>query len=107
MNTLLILFLLLTRYYWPTSVSTLSHGLSKHTHAAVRGDLIRVYLEADGDRHAWIRDTVTADSVVVECIPKLPCVLPSVGTRATYLGITRKDPEHGWYELHPVEAIQP
>lgn len=96
-----------TRYYWPTSVHTLASGQAKHTHAAVHGRVLRSYLEADGDRHIWVRDSVLPDSVVFECIPLLPCTAPPVGAMVTGFGITRRDPEHLWYELHPVERWGP
>lgn len=97
----------LSRYYWPTSIPTLARGLSKHTHIAVRGRVVRAYLEADGDRHIWLRDSVTADSVVAECIPKLPCLVPAAGQMVTVKGISRRDPEHSWFEIHPIEEIAP
>lgn len=96
-----------TRTYWPTSVHTLATGQAKHTHAAVRGRVIRAYLEDDGDRHIWIRDSILPDSVVFECVPLLPCTVPPIGALVTGLGITRRDPEHGWYELHPLERWGP
>lgn len=104
----LLLCLVAARYYWPTSVSTLARGLAKHTHVEVRGVVIRTRLETDGDRHIWLRDSVTTDSVLAECIPALPCAgVPPAGQRVTLRGISRRDPEHGWYELHPVEAVVP
>lgn len=97
----------LTRYYWPTPLPLLARGLAKHTHVQVRGRVMRSYLEADGDRHIWLRDSVQADSLVAECIPKLPCVAPSLGQMVTVRGISRFDPEHRWWEVHPVEEIAP
>lgn len=96
-----------SRYYWPTPIPTLARGLSKHTHVAVRGRVLRAYLEADGDRHIWLRDSVAVDSLVAECIPKLPCLVPAAGQMVTVRGISRRDPEHGWYEVHPVEELLP
>lgn len=96
-----------TRIYWPTTVSTLSHGLSKHTHVEVRGVVIRTRAEDDGDRHIWLRDLVTQDSVLGECVPKIPCLVPKAGSTVTLRGLSRRDPEHGWYEVHPIEEILP
>lgn len=104
---LALLLFALARFYWPTTVSTLARGLAKHTHVEIRGIVIRTRLEDDGDRHIWLRDLVTRDSVLGECIPKIPCVVPKDGTTVTLHGISRRDPEHGWYELHPIEEVLP
>src|SRR5690349_16244207 len=96
---------LLARFYWPTTVSVLASGTFRHTHVEVTAVVIRTRVEDDSDRHVWLRDLVTRDSVLGECIPKLPCVLPKAGTKVKMRGISRRDPEHGWYEIHPIEEI--
>lgn len=95
------------RYYWPTSVAQLARGLSRHTHVEVKGTVIRSRLETDGDRHIWLRDFIANDSVLGECVPKLACPAVRDGTVVILRGISRRDPEHGWYEVHPVEEIVP
>ena len=96
--------LLITRTYWTVSVLTLASGANKHTHVAVTGRVAYVAREADGDLH--MRLAAPDDStlfIVAECIPALPCAKPVKGTLITVYGISRKDSEHGWSEVHPVE----
>ena len=94
-----------TRYYWPATVAQLAMGTFPHTHAALTGIVLRTRLEDDGDRHIWLRDLMTSDSVLAECIPALPCPAFAAGARVTLRGITRRDPEHRWNVLHPVELF--
>jgi hypothetical protein len=106
LRTLILLFLLVQgRYYWPVTVSTIVHGLNKHTHVSVRASLYKVIRENDGDVHLWIRDPISRDSMVVECIPKLPCPSLTIGSTYDFQGITRFDNEHRWYEIHPLEQV--
>jgi len=102
---LVLLFWLLTRYYWPVSVTTMAHGNNKHTHVQVLGAVDYMRLEDDGDLHIRLRSLTMGDTsfIVAECIPKLPCRRPRIGEIVTVRGISRFDPEHGWYEVHPVE----
>jgi hypothetical protein len=94
------------RYYWPTSVEHLARGTVKHTHVQVKGRVTYTAKEADGDLHIRLSGLHTDTFVVAECIPKLPCPRPAKGTTITVLGISRFDAEHGWWEVHPVEAIK-
>ncbi len=98
---LLFLSLLQGRYYWPETVRALAHGLVGHTHVTTTGAVIKVRHELDGDTHIWIRAGL--DSLVLECIPKLPCGVVRVGQIVSPKGIYRFDYEHRWYEIHPVE----
>ena len=102
----LIALLLLQRTYWPTSVDNLASGRSAHTHVSVTGRVAYVRAETDGDMHIKLVNPATGAFIIAECIPKLPCVKPIVGTTITVLGISRKDSEHGWWEVHPVEDIK-
>ncbi len=104
---LLLLALIQGRFYWPTTVSAIVHGLNKHTHVSVRAKVIRSYRETDGDKHNWIKDITTGDSLVVECIPEIPCPTVLVGKILTFQGITRFDGEHKWQEIHPLERVIP
>lgn len=103
---------ILIRTYWACTVGQLSTGACKHTHVELKNVRAEyVASESDGDQHIRLRqvgDTVTAHFIVAECIPLLPCRRVHVGDILTSVkGITRKDSEHGWMEVHPVEALQP
>lgn len=102
---LLVVLLSLQRFYWPTPLDTLAIGHQKHTHAEVRGTVVYVRREDDGDIHIKMTNPLTGRFIIAECIPQLPCVPPKVGSVITVRGITRLDTEHGWRELHPVESI--
>jgi len=99
----LVLALLQGRYYWPETVHALAHGRVGHTHVTTTGSVIKIRHELDGDTHLWIRAGV--DSLVLECIPKLPCPAVQVGQIVAPKGIYRFDMEHKWYEIHPVEQL--
>jgi len=59
--------------------------------------------EQDGDLH--IQLTGVTGFVVAECIPRMPCDPPVVGSVITVRGISRYDGEHHWFEIQPVEQI--
>lgn len=98
------------RTYWHATVAKLATGHFAHTHAELDSVLVTyTRVEADSDYHIQLRDpkdTVASHFVVAECIPELPCRHPRVGAIVSVRGITRKDAEHGWYELHPVEWLR-
>lgn len=93
------------RRYWPVSVDSLATGRVIHTHVQVTGRVTLVRWEADGDLH--IKLVGRRGFVLCECIPSLPCRVPTVGERITVRGISRRDLAHGWQELHPVEWLSP
>ncbi len=93
------------RRYWPVSVDSLATGHVLHTHVQVTGRVKLVRREADGDTH--IQLTGVRSFIVAECVPELPCALPTVGQRITVYGISREDKEHHWFECHPVERWEP
>lgn len=100
----LILIALLQRTYWPVPLATLSHG-TLHTHVETRGQVAYVRSEGDGDTHIKIVDPLNPSIfIIAECIPQLPCIKPRVGSAVVIRGISRHDPEHGWWEIHPVES---
>lgn len=105
------LAILLLRYYWPVSVLVLASGSFKHTHVQVTGIVsYTVATESDGDTHiklVSIYPDSTHAFIIAECIPKLPCRHPKTGDTITVRGISRYDPEHHWYEVHPVEELLP
>jgi hypothetical protein len=91
------------RTYWPVTVEQVATTM--HTHVKVTGRVRLVRKEADGDTH--IKLTGVTGYLVAECIPALPCALPTVGQRITVYGISRIDKEHGWAEVHPTERWEP
>jgi hypothetical protein len=97
----------ISRTYWPTVLDTLAIGHAKHTHAEVRGQVVYVRTQEDGDVHIKLANPwrlgTSYPFVIAECIPQLPCAKPRVGADIIVRGITRWDPEHHWAELHPVE----
>jgi hypothetical protein len=88
-----------SRTYWPVTVEQVA--TTAHTHVKVMGRVKLVRHEADGDTH--IQLTGVTGFIVAECIPALPCALPTVGQRITVYGISREDKEHHWSEVHPIE----
>lgn len=103
----LLFGLILTRTYWPVDATKFATSGSYHTHVQITGYVTYLRREDDGDLH--IRVVPTAGSTdpyfIAECIPLLPCVTPAIGQQVTIQGITRRDPEHGWWEIHPVEHL--
>lgn len=98
----LLFVLLLQRGYWVISLDSLAVGRPKHTHVAVTGTVVYTQHETDGDTHIKLASP-SGRFIIAECIPKLPCLSPTKGSRITVKGISRPDPEHGWWEVHPVE----
>lgn len=97
-----------TRTYWPVTVQALAAGQVVHTHVSVTGLVTYTRLEDDGDLHLRLAaDSTGSPFIVAECIPLLPCRRPVVGRWVTVRGITRFDPEHRWWEVHPVEWESP
>lgn len=96
---------IVSRRYWITPLDSVALGRSKHTHIEVTGDVQYVAWQDDGDLHIRLGSpSLSGLTIVVECIPKLPCSRPKIGSRITVQGISRADPEHHWWEIHPVEA---
>lgn len=95
-----------TRPYHVTSITTMAAGKYAWTHVEVRGTVVYVKAEPDGDTHIKLVDPWNASGpfVICECTPKEPCAKPRVGADIIVRGISRKDPEHLWYEVHPVES---
>lgn len=105
---MIVLLLLLqvapvSRTYWPATVPQLASGTVKHTHVAVTGIVAYTRLEDDGDLHVRLVADTGSIFVIAEIIPSLPMPRPANGKRITAYGIQRRDPEHGWIELHPIE----
>ena len=96
------------RPYHPVTVDALASGTVIHTHVRVTGRVRLIRLEQDGDMHYKL--TGARAFIVAECIPELPCMAPGttvkLGDRVTVEGISRRDAEHKWWEVHPVEHLE-
>jgi 3',5'-cyclic AMP phosphodiesterase CpdA len=93
--------------FWPVSLDSLAVGHVPHTHVEVRGTVVYARWQDDGDLHIkLVTPFGSGRFIIAECIPKLPCVKPATGADVIVRGITRRDPEHGWWEIHPVLFIQ-
>jgi len=97
------------RTYAIVELAAFARAGSVHTHVQVTGWVAATHMERDGDRHIKLVPSPGARTpfLIAECIPQLPCAAPAVGRRLTVQGISRYDREHGWWEVHPVEAILP
>lgn len=100
MNALL---LLLAITYHPVKVADLP--TTQWTHVTVCGVVTLVKKEADGDVHFKVEDG--GAFLVAEVIPELPVAIPKKGDRVCVSGISRRDAEHKWWEVHPVRKISP
>ncbi len=98
-----------TRTYWMIDATEFATVGSPHTHVSVSGWVTYVRCEDDGDVHLRIvpAQGTTAPSFIAECIPSMPCTRPAIGAHIKVNGISRRDPEHQWWEIHPVETIEP
>jgi hypothetical protein len=92
-----------SRPYHPTSISSMARGAYAWTHVEVQGTVAYVRAEEDGDTHIRLVNPSGA-FIICECTPKEPCAKPTVGRSIIVRGISRRDPEHGWYEVHPIES---
>lgn len=92
------------RRYWWVPLDSLAIGHTTHTHVRVHGNVTLVRTEADGDVHIRL-SAPSGRFIVAECIPRLPCRRPKLGDTLTVSGISRRDAEHAWWEVHPVESI--
>lgn len=107
---MILTLVLLTRFFWPIDTLTYAQKGTVHTHIAVTGYVTYTALEDDGDLHIRLCDSpsvVGMDKtrcIIAECIPALPCTRPAKGNKIVVRGISRRDPEHGWNETHPVES---
>jgi hypothetical protein len=94
------------RTYWVRSVDSLATGRVPHTHVETTGYVTLVSKESDGDIHIRLT-ALSGRFIICECVPELPCaVVPKVGDTVRVKGIYRRDPEHGWWEIHPVEVLE-
>lgn len=96
----------ISRPYHATTISTLASGKVAWTHIEVRGQVAYVRAEPDGDTHIKLVDAwaPAGSFIICECTPKEPCTKPRTGADIIVRGISRRDPEHGWWEIHPIES---
>lgn len=72
------------------------------SHVEVCGLVTLSKKEADGDIH--VRLSEGSAFVVAEIVPYHRLPQPKKGQRICVDGISRQDRDHGWFEVHPVEA---
>lgn len=103
-----LLLLAIVRIYWLVDPAVFATVGNAHTHIEISGFVSYVKLEKDGDLHFRVvpERGVNKPFVVAECIPAIRCVAPVVGDHVRVRGISRRDGEHKWWELHPVETIE-
>lgn len=105
-----LLLLLMIRYYWPQELENYAERGSVRPRVQIDGYVIYTRTEKDGDLHIRLCDTLDARGmdrrhcIVCEIIPTLPVPRPPIHAHIRVKGISRFDPEHGWREVHPVEA---
>lgn len=91
--------------YWIVSLDSLAIGHVRHTHIETRGQVAYTRLEDDGDLHIRLANPLDSTHFfIAECIPRMPCTRPRAGADIIIRGIFRRDPEHSWYEIHPVDS---
>lgn len=101
------------RNYYLVTIDELINKKVSQTHIQVKGVVLRSGHEGDGDRHIDVCDSSSVKHfdkkhcMVFECIPKLMCDAPKVGTCIFGHGIRRYDDHHEWPEIHPVEGWIP
>jgi hypothetical protein len=104
MTALLLLLLFAaageTRAFHPVPLAHLE--ITKWTHVHVCGTVALVKHEADGDIHIRLEDGKAF--IVAEIVPYHRLPPPKLHTRICVDGISRKDGDHGWSEVHPIEA---
>jgi hypothetical protein len=108
----MIVLFLLSRLYWPIDVAQFARHGSPHTHVRVDGFVTYVAAQEDGDLHIRICDApgvqgmVRERCIIAECIEQMPCSRPPLRSKVRIEGISRRDPEHRWNEVHPIESIK-
>jgi hypothetical protein len=88
------------RTYHPVALAAVA--ASRWTHVETCGPIVYLRRQADGDWHLTLDDGTA--KVVAEIMPTLPLAIPRKGWTIVVRGITRRDTDHMWAEVHPVEA---
>ena len=81
-------------------------------HVATEGYVSEIHVdEQDGDMMFKLVDDLHQPNhfVICEIIPNVKLQLPSTGSRIRVYGVSRYDgqPDHQWFEVHPVLNIEP
>jgi hypothetical protein len=79
----------------------------KMPHAVVEGVVSEVIAESDGDHHLWVTLDNSKFRLACEIAPQNPLPVPAVNAHVRVYGILRYDFQHGWWELHPVDFLEP
>lgn len=79
----------------------------KMPHAVIEGVVEKALNETDGDHHLWVSLDGSKTQLACEISPQNPIPVPKVGSHVRVYGIFRYDFQHGWWEIHPVDFIEP
>jgi hypothetical protein len=79
----------------------------KMPHAVVEGVVSEVINEGDGDHHIWLTLDNSKFKLACEIAPQNPLTPPAVNDHVRIYGIWRYDFQHGWWEIHPVDFLEP
>lgn len=79
----------------------------KMPHAVIEGVVEKALNEGDGDHHLWVTMDGGKALLACEITPQNPLPVPKVGEHVRIYGIFRYDFQHGWWEIHPVDFIEP
>lgn len=103
MDGLILAALLVSRFYHP--VRPLANlAVTRWTHVEVCAPVSYVRRQRDGDAHITLDDGTAR--IVAEIVPAIPLAVPHKGQLVRVRGVSRFDRYHGWWEVHPVEAIE-
>ncbi len=79
----------------------------KMPHAVVEGVVSEVINEGDGDHHIWLTLDGSKFKLACEIAPQNSLPAPKVNDHVRVYGIFRYDFQHGWWEIHPVDFLEP
>lgn len=97
---------ILANMNWTCTPTDQSIPVLKMPHAVIEGIVQKVISEADGDHHLWVQLDGSKYQLACEIAPQNPVKVPAAGDHVRVYGILRYDLQHGWQELHPVDAIE-
>jgi len=80
------------------------HAEDNDTHDQMRVDEPIPYPTADGQYQSFGATTENAPMYKDPALPGGPVLDPIEGQEVIAIGTYRYDPDHGWYEVHPVKA---
>lgn len=97
---------ILSNMNWTVTPTDQTVPVFKMPHAVVEGTVQKVITETDGDHHIWLELDGSKYQLACEIAPQNPVKVPTAGAHVRIYGILRYDLQHGWPELHPVDAIE-